>query len=415
MSKFWATFKLTYSKKLKSKAFIITTIFMILVIVLGANIDKIASMFQGDDNQKIGIITQDQSLYQAIQSQGERLNEETNYSRMTEREAKAKIKDESLDKAYMITESKDHLLSAQILTREASTQSDKAELSAILSQIQTQKVASDLGLNATNLQQLQREVSVQDQLVSNSDKSSYNTNKEEEVFSKIIVMVGTFMMFFIILTYAQQIAMELATEKVSRVSEMIITSVKPTIHILAKISAVLTVALTQILVLGVTSVIAYVAFDLQDKLSELDIHLTGHMIRLIIFAVIFLILGVLTYVILASIFGNLTARIEDMAQSMMPLNLLMIAAFYAGYFGAMNPNSMIIKVLSYVPFFSPFVTLTRMSLPETPTFEGIIVIVIHMILIGLLIWIAAKTYRNAVLTFEKGVIKSLKRVIPKKS
>ena len=53
------------------------------------------------------------------------------------------------------------------------------------------------------------------------------------------------LIFFIIFNFAGQVAMEIATEKTSRVIEMIITSVSPVVHILAKIAAVIAVAFTR--------------------------------------------------------------------------------------------------------------------------------------------------------------------------
>lgn len=121
-----------------------------------------------------------------------------------------------------------------------------------------------------------------------------------------------------------------------------------------------------------------------------------------------------TYVVFAAILGNLTARIEDMGQTLMPLTMLMLASFYTGYFSAVtNPDNLFVKIMSYVPFFSPFVTFARLSIPETPTYEGIIAIVIHIVLIMVLFYFATKSYQNAVLTFEKGWWKALKRALQK--
>lgn len=69
MSKFLATFKMTYFNKLKSKAFMISTILFILVIVGLANVDKIIQFFdKGNDN--IAIVTQDDRVYQHVKSMG---------------------------------------------------------------------------------------------------------------------------------------------------------------------------------------------------------------------------------------------------------------------------------------------------------------------------------------------------------
>ncbi|PXA00062.1 sodium ABC transporter permease, partial [Staphylococcus pseudintermedius] len=80
--------------------------------------------------------------------------------------------------------------------------------------------------------------------------------------------------------------------------------------------------------------------------------------------------------------------------SLMPMTFLILAAFYAGYFGSFNPDNVFIHIMSYVPFFSPFVTFSRLALTTTPTFEAIIAVIIHIVLIGVLLFLAAKSYKN---------------------
>ena len=63
--------------------------------------------------------------------------------------------------------------------------------------------------------------------------------------------------------------MEIATEKTSRVIEMIITSVSPVVHILAKIAAVIAVAFTQVIMIILTALICIFAFDLKEIVQKL--------------------------------------------------------------------------------------------------------------------------------------------------
>ncbi|MFP3490286.1 ABC transporter permease, partial [Staphylococcus sp. SIMBA_130] len=80
-------------------------------------------------------------------------------------------------------------------------------------------------------------------------------------FNTMIVYAGVLLIFFIVFNYASQVAMEIATEKTSRVIEMIITSVSPVTHILAKMAGVVSVALTQISIFIVAGIICFLVFD----------------------------------------------------------------------------------------------------------------------------------------------------------
>ncbi|UXS29738.1 ABC transporter permease [Staphylococcus delphini] len=408
MRKFAATFKLTYFKKLKARSFIVSTIIMMLLITGAANFDKIIKLFDGG-SENVAIVTQDHTLYQQVKGQLSVINKEVHYEKFSEDEAKKQIKQEEIDQAYVIHEDKQHALTGTILSTSSPSDNDKGTLQAVLTQLQTQKIAQDLGLQGNDLQRLQSQSQIDNTIIQKSGQENSSASEDEQGFAKIITMLGTFLMFFIVFNYAQQIATEVATEKTSRVSEMIITSVKPTTHIMAKIAGVLALAFTQIVILCLTFVANYFIFDLQSMFGSVNLSLTPHLTRLIVFGVIFLILGILSFVILAAILGNLTARIEDLAQSLMPMTFLIMAAFYAGYFGSFNPDNIFINIMSYVPFFSPFVTFSRLALTTTPTFEAVIAVIIHIVLIGVLLFLAAKSYKNAVLSFEKGWKNVLKR------
>ncbi|UXR71396.1 MULTISPECIES: ABC transporter permease [unclassified Staphylococcus] len=417
MSKFLATFRLTYANKIKAKSFIITTLLMMLLIVGGANIDKIMGLFNGDDHgEQVAIVTQNDSVYDAIRAQGKLIDKNIEYQHLSKEQATKALKKDKVDYVVEVTQTEQKQLKGTIIDTEHVSDKYKATWQATLSQIQKSMVAQGLDLSPTELQQLQAETQVTDKMIGESGKDGdQDVSEMEEVISSVMVSILNVLMFFIVVNYANQVAMEVATEKTSRVSEMIITSVKPVVHIAAKVLSVIAVSLTQLLVIIVTGIVSYYAFNLSEKLGKIDFEWTAHLKRLLTFGIAFFIISIISFIILAAILGNMTARIEDISQSLMPVTLLMIGAFYAGTFGAMNPEHIIVRILSYVPFFSPFVTLTRLSLPGTPTMEGIIAIVIHIVLIVVLAWLAAKTYKNAVLTFEKGIVASFKRVFQKET
>ncbi|EQA5969070.1 ABC transporter permease [Staphylococcus pseudintermedius] len=290
MRKFAATFKLTYFKKLKARSFIVSTLIMMLIITGAANFDKIIKQFDGG-SENVAIVTQDNTLYQQVKEQMATINKDVHYEKLSEDEAKKQIKQEKIDQAYVIHEDKQHALTGTILSTSSPSDSDKGTLQAILTQLQTQKIAQDLGLQGDDLQRLQSQSQIDNTIIQKAGQENSSASEDEQDFAKIIAMLGTFLMFFIVFNYAQQIATEVATEKTSRVSEMIITSVKPTTHIMAKIAGVLALAFTQIVILALTFVANYIIFDLQSMFGSVNLTLTSHLTRLIVFGVIFLILA----------------------------------------------------------------------------------------------------------------------------
>ncbi len=61
MHKFWATFTLTYIKKIKAKSFVIFMIIIAALMIGLSNIDKIINMFD-DGPDKIGVAAPNEQL-----------------------------------------------------------------------------------------------------------------------------------------------------------------------------------------------------------------------------------------------------------------------------------------------------------------------------------------------------------------
>ena len=71
------------------------------------------------------------------------------------------------------------------------------------------------------------------------------------------------------------------------------------------------------------------------------------------------------YFLFATMFaavGSIVSRTEDLGQAVMPITMLSLAGFYICMFGGLNnPNSMLIKVSSFIPFFSPYAMVVRLG------------------------------------------------------
>src|SRR5699024_5496917 len=152
--------------------------------------------------------------------------------------------------------------------------------------------ASSLNLSEDELKQLQSQSEVSSQVLSDSANET-NLSESQKTFNTIIVYAGIMLMFFIIINYANQVAMEIATEKTSRVIEMIITSTSTVTHILAKLCSVIDVALTQISIFVSVGIICVLLFDIGEMLKGFDVEPNDLTVQLIIVGMFSLILGIL--------------------------------------------------------------------------------------------------------------------------
>lgn len=408
MDKFLATISLTYKNKVKTKSFMIFTGLVIVLMLLAANMNKIIDLFD-DGPDKVGVVSSDNEIYKVIKSQGDQLDEGATFKKVSEKQAKTQVQNEKLDKAYIIKMTDDNKLSGKILSKDTVSEQQKQKLKASLSTIQTQRVAANLNLSQGELKQLQSQSKVTSEVIADKASNS-NLSEAQKGFNTIMVYAGLMLIFFIVFNYASQVAMEIATEKTSRVIEMIITSVSPVTHILAKISGVIAVAFTQIIIFVAAGLICFFVFDISDMLKGFKIELNELTMQISIVGIVSLIIGILSYIILAAILGSITARIEDINQALMPMTLFSMIAFYISLFSVMNPDTMLTKITSFIPLLSPFVMFVRSASPDVAVWEIVVSVILSIITIFILLWIAVRSYKNTILSFDKGFMNAMKRI-----
>ncbi|RIL53028.1 ABC transporter permease [Mammaliicoccus fleurettii] len=410
MNKFWTTFNLTYMQKVKSKSFIImTAIFMIFVFAL-SNVDKIIDFFD-NDSKTVAIQSDNDMIYKVLEKQYKQNDDIEKVEKVTLEKGKKGVKDEKY-KRLIEVKVKGEKVDGKIYEKGNVSESEKMTLQSTLSQMQSSLTAQKLNLSEDDLKTLNTPSDVKtEEIKSDKDKQSSDVNPKVQALNSAVVYIIIFLSFFITINYANQIGSEIATEKTTRVIEMIVTSVKPSVHVTAKILAIISVAFTQIFFIVLAIVISIFAFDLKGLFESAGVEYGPETTRIIIYGAIFLILGVISYISLAAILGALTSRIEDLAQSMMPVTFISLGAFYIAIFSISNPDTMLVKITSFIPMLSPMVMLLRTTSESTPEWHLILGIVISIVTCIILLLFAARTYRGSVLTYEKGIIKNLKNAL----
>lgn len=384
MHKFWATFTLTYIKKIKAKSFVIFMIIIAALMIGLSNIDKIINMFD-DGPDKIGVAAPNEQIYKVFKQQANTFHSDAKFTKVSIEDAEKEVKKHKLDKAYIIKVNQNRTLQGTIISEKRVSHEDS--------------------------QKVQAQSKVDNKVISNDEVDK--VSEGQKIFNYALAYGIIFLMFFIVLNYASQIAMEIASEKTSRVIEMIITSISPIQHIFAKILGVIAVAVTQIILIVLMAVICIFAFDLKDLLQGFNVEMNQLSWQIIIVGIISSIVGIMAYVLLAAILGSLTSRIEDLNQSLMPLTLLGMIAFYIAIFTINNPDGRLALITSYIPFLAPFQLVVRAQTSGFQIHEVILSSLISIVMVAVLIWIAIKTYKDSVLTFERGLFNSMKRVFKK--
>lgn len=210
-----------------------------------------------------------------------------------------------------------------------------------------------------------------------------------------------FALYMVILLYGQMVATNVATEKSSRAMEVLITSAKPTSMMFGKVLASCTAGFLQLVAIFGSALLFYNLNRSAWGGNIIIESLLGIPPVLLVYMLVFFVLGFLIYAFLYGAIGSTASKLEDINTSVMPLTFLFLIAFFVVIFSMTSGNvdNILIKVCSYIPFTSPMAMFTRICMSTVPWYEIVISIAILVAsTVGAGV-VAAKIYRVGVLLY----------------
>jgi len=405
----------TLRNKLRTKAFIITTVIIALILSVGVNLPSIISQFKSDKATNIGYIetaypdvtAELTSYYGGMEKPDLQLvpfpdagSEEAN-----EKALKAAIADKRIKGYLMFQENKKTGFPDVTYKSEALLDTgNSSSLSAAL-----QHVKMSLILKGSNLTEEQRTAlfspveidTIQISATEGAGSIGDGKTDDERNLAMGLVYALIILLFMGTMITGQLIASEITAEKSSRVMEILITSVSPLKQMFGKIIGMLIVGLTQIAVYIAVFLINVNLPQNKDALADMNIDLSKIDPMLLVYAVIFYLLGYFLYATLFAAVGSIVSRTEDLGQAVMPITFLSLAGFYIGLFGMTQPDAAFVKVTSFIPFFTPFIMFLRLGLTDPAVWEVLLALGLLVAFILFFGWLSAKIYRTGVLMYGK--------------
>lgn len=240
------------------------------------------------------------------------------------------------------------------------------------------------------------------------------TTTGEKVDTGVKYMVAlalVMIMYMMILTYGMQVMRTIIEEKNSRIMEVMISSVSPFELMLGKIVGLGAATLTAVLVwiamgAGFAIVSGMMAFKMDAGISMVVFNPV-----VIIFFSLFLITGYLMFSTIFALLGSIVNNEKESQNFMFPIVICMILPVIVGLNIIQDPNSVLARVLSFIPLFAPTMMAMRVAF-IAPTeahyslFSGIVgesilsLILICLATIGI-IWLTAKIFRVGILMYGK--------------
>ena len=204
---------------------------------------------------------------------------------------------------------------------------------------------------------------------------------------EFLVLVFAFLFYLSVLTFGMSIAQSVVEEKQSRVVELLVAAMPVRWLLAGKVIGNTIMAVGQVVVIVGAGLLGAVVAG------------QGELIRQVLGAsgwfVLFFLLGFVMLACLWAVAGSLASRIEDLSSTTVFMQVLVIVPFFAAIF-LIEPSSTQ-RLLSYVPFTAPLLMPARVVLGTAEPWEPYVAAVIVLVTAVLFVALGAKLYAGSVL------------------
>jgi ABC-2 type transport system permease protein len=287
-------------------------------------------------------------------------------------------------------------------------------------------------------------------------KLSINTIKwdkdgsEKESSSELamaIGMIATIVIYIFIFAYGAMVMNGVIEEKINRIVEVIVSSVKPFELMMGKIIGIALVGLTQVLlwIVLIGGILGIASYALKDRLTDEQVRKIGtemvqsqtgthpgmnaaamqqmtdqaadnglnaqkivqmvnnmNLGEIVFWFILYFLAGYLLYASLFAAFGSAIDNQEDSQQFVLPLTIPVLFALYAGMYSVQNPDGPLAFWCSMFPLTSPIVMMVRIPF-GVPLWELLVSYGLLVLTFIGVVKMAAKIYRTGILMYGKKV------------
>ena len=396
MRNMWVVMKETYLRHVKSWSFFFMVISPFLFIGLSGGIGYLQGSSMAK-NSKIAVVTTVPSVEDGLKG-----TNGINFDYKDEASAQAAIKDEKI-KGYLTIDQEDSVIKAVYHGETSLETGIKLAVTNKLNELQGQ-----LNRSAANLSQEQEKRL--SQTVDFTEK--IDESKENKKIVQTIAAAGLgFFLYMILITYASVTAQEVASEKGTKIMEVVFSSIRASHYFYARMLALLLVILTHIgiyVVGGLAAILLFKDLPFLAQSGVLD-HLGDAFSLNTLF---FILVSLFMYVVLAAFLGSMVSRPEDSGKALSPLMILIMGGFFGVTALGATGDNLILKIGSYIPFISTFFMPFRTINGYAGGVEAWISLAITVIFAVVATGFIGRMYASLVLqTDDLGIWKTFKRAL----
>jgi ABC-2 type transport system permease protein len=221
---------------------------------------------------------------------------------------------------------------------------------------------------------------------------------------RILGIVFVILIFITTVIYGMWVAAGVVAEKTSRVMELLISAASARQLVIGKVAGIGMAGLTQYLgVLGpallALAIEERVALAILGPGSSVELSLAALSPGLMAAYALFFLLGFTLYALIYAAAGSLVSRAEDLQMIALPMSIVAIAGYLVAVLALTGTTTGLIRFASWVPFWSPFVMLTRLAVGRVEPWELVLSIGLLLGAIVLVAVLAIRVYAAGVLLY----------------
>ena len=418
MKKVWAIIKREYVVRVRTRAFVISTIASPLLLLALALLPGLLAA-RGGGERHVTVLDQsgDEQLFPAIKNRlephgasgdeaGDNQPQLTHY--VLERRAVGPnenidevIKNDyngsgkqDQDKAYLILPA--GILDGAKPEYRSKNTSDFGirSLESAIGQAITARKLERAGLTGDRVKDFTRRVELDTKKL-----TAEGGAQEDGGMGFIIAFVMLFFMYMTVLFYGLFMMRGVIEEKQSRIVEIVVSSVRPFEMMMGKLIGIGLVALTQIGI-WVASVALLSTIGI-SVFAARGVSLPHIPMSMLVFFVVFFVLGYFLFATLYAIVGATVGSEEEAQQAQFPVTILVVIPMMIFTTVLANPNGPLAVTLSMIPFFAPTLMMLRIAVINPPLWQVLLSMAIMVVTIIGAVWLAAKIYRVGILMYGK--------------
>lgn len=396
----WLVAKNIYRNRIKGFGFwamVISPFFTVAIyVVIGLFIGNGMSQ-----TPKIGVVA-NPALVQTLKQESKAKADWQAVSSLSK--AKAQLDAKKLD-GYLVVEQNQYTLTK---AHKTDANFDEAAFQSVFNQLQLAESSQRLGLSTTDVQQLlaPAKFTMKTQVTA----TETGDGKDHRGANIAIGTVASIFIFMLMMMYVGIIGQEIGNEKSSRIMETLLAATSSNTQYYGKIIGVILLAITQIWLYVIGFGAAYPFMKDQAQIKMMMKMISGLSLSFSLYLVAMSIVGILSYLILASIVASLVNEQSQVQQATQPVAFLSMIGYLGGIASSAVPGNLVLKVLSFIPFISPTLMTSRFAIQSATPMEAWLAFVLQLVSTIALAKASEKVYARNVLSYsDESIFKQLWR------